>query len=149
MKYTEGIQMWKHGQYYTTRQGISDNNRRNFPLIWEYLFTAEVRCNDIGQRPGTIEMDLWNSRWPPQGRICISDYMHTFMLDIISHPYRNSNGCLAKPPLKLWHGWIIVSHLRRSMQLLINNIISNHINMRGQSSLNFNKLQNCCHNVVE
>ena len=25
MKYTEDIQMWKHGQYYTTRQGISDN----------------------------------------------------------------------------------------------------------------------------
>ena len=31
--------------------------------------------------------------------------------DVFTHPCPNFNSSLAKPPLKLWHGWVITSHM--------------------------------------
>ena len=33
------------------------------------------------------------------------------MWDVITHPCINFNGSLAKPPLKLGHGWVITTHV--------------------------------------
>ena len=38
-------------------------------------------------------------------RIC--NYIHPKPRDLITHPYRNINGGLVKPPLKLGHGRIV------------------------------------------
>ena len=38
---------------------------------------------------------------------------------IITHPCSHFNGGLAKPPLQLGHGWIIISHIKKIMWLLI------------------------------
>ena len=35
---------------------------------------------------------------------------HCFMLDVITHPYPNFNGSLAKLPLEVGHEWVITSH---------------------------------------
>ena len=40
----------------------------------------------------------------------ISNYIYTFMWDVITHPCPNFNGSLANPPQKLDHGWAIISH---------------------------------------
>ena len=37
----------------------------------------------------------------------VSDNNHVFGWDIITHPCPNFSGGLAKPPLKLGHGWVI------------------------------------------
>ena len=44
-------------------------------------------------------------------RARISNNIDCFMWDVITHPRHNFNGGLAKPPLKLWLGWVIVSHM--------------------------------------
>ena len=49
----------------------------------------------------------------------ISDYIHSFQWDVITHPCSNFNGGLAKPPLKLGHGWVITSHRNYCVWLLI------------------------------
>ena len=40
----------------------------------------------------------------------ISNHIHCFLWNVITHPSLNFNGNLAKPPLKLGHGSIIISH---------------------------------------
>ena len=62
----------------------------------------------------TIEIRTW-----------ICNYIHiTGCRDIITHPCQNFNGGLAKPPLKFRHGWVIISHIKQWMWLLIHVLIS-------------------------
>ena len=39
----------------------------------------------------------------------ISNYMHSFLCDVITHPCPHFIGSLAKLPLKSGHGWVITS----------------------------------------
>ena len=50
-------------------------------------------------------------------RLWISHQINWFVWDIITHPWLNFNGGLSKPPLKLRHGWIIISHCFTWMKL--------------------------------
>ena len=51
--------------------------------------------------------------------------------DGITHPRHNFNGGLAKPPLKLRHGWVITYHTHHRMCLRIHALIS--VDLRKQS----------------
>ena len=53
----------------------------------------------------------------------ICDNSQNKQWDVITHPYSNFNGGLNKPPLKLEHGWVITSHLKQWMWLLISGLI--------------------------
>ena len=54
----------------------------------------------------------------------ISNYIPSFVWDVITHPCPNFNGSLAKLPLKLGHGWVITSHTFIWMSLHIHALIS-------------------------
>ena len=54
----------------------------------------------------------------------ISNYNHGFMRDEITYHFPNFNGGLAKPRLKLGHGWVFIPHYFALMWLLIHDQIS-------------------------
>ena len=45
-----------------------------------------------------------------------------------SYSSPNCIGGLVKPPLKIWHGWVITSPKKLPMDLFFHSIIWNHIN---------------------
>ena len=49
----------------------------------------------------------WHQHWGQNDNKY--SHPHTTVVYIITHPFPNINGCLAKPPLKLGHGWVITS----------------------------------------
>ena len=54
----------------------------------------------------------------------IGNSIHEFLWDVITHQCPIFNGGLAKPPLKLGHGWVFTSYNIVSMYLLLYALIS-------------------------
>ena len=46
-------------------------------------------------------------------RTWINEYILLKQWNIITHPCPNFSGVLVKPPLKLGHGWVIISHIKQ------------------------------------
>ena len=58
--------------------------------------------------------------WAKMGiKARISNYIQVKQWDVITHLWPNFHDGLTKPPLKLWHGWVITSQRRKAwLQLL-------------------------------
>ena len=84
----------------------ADNASGSFPMI--RLGDGSDSCD-----PGWVSMAYYLGSvqlTDTYDRLWISNHIRWFMLEIITHSCRNLSDGFVKHPLKLWHGWIIISY---------------------------------------
>ena len=86
---------WKYLHYFSS-------NRIHVPEVWQHVFflfsclffsLKVIDCLLITEAPFT-NIEIW--AW-------VSNYIHSFIWDVISDPWHNFSCNLTKPPLKLGH----------------------------------------------
>ena len=96
---------------------IIKDQSRYAPIQWE----TPLQCNDVSHWLGAyLDWFLQNVLHKPlYVRAWISNSKQNFTCHVILNLCLNFNGGAVKPPLTLWHEWVLTSHSSIMMWLLI------------------------------
>ena len=102
--------------------------RNNYVLGLGASYIRELTVSELWGANG--ELKFWTTcgfprslsteiSWTNSGvRARISNYIHVKHRAAIIHPYSSFNSGLVKLLLKMWHGWVIIFHRKKNMDVI-------------------------------